>query len=128
MNGSLPQFLPSVRLILAGLFACLTALPASAGTPAEPAAKTAVIGQPHRPAGAAGSRSPSAGPRAMQQIVVTGRYADGTVRDLTAVLRLRQRDRRPRRRRCDRASCTPKKNGAHGLVVKAGGQTACACR
>jgi hypothetical protein len=62
------------------------------------------------------------GPHSMQQLVVTGRYSDGNVRDLTAV--------------CDVTVETPgvieleenlfvqpKKNGATALQIKAGGQS-----
>src|SRR5262249_50335174 len=61
--------------------------------------------------------------RAMQQIVISGKYGDGTVRDLTPF--------------CEISSeaatiadvgtlgfITPKENGATALVIKVGGQTA----
>jgi len=63
------------------------------------------------------------GPRSTQQVIVSGRYGDGSVRDLTAFCELA-------------AEATdvvtvgaggfllPKKDGATTLVVKAGGQTA----
>src|SRR4051794_14715797 len=57
------------------------ALPAPAAPPGE-AEKDAVIGQPVslsvQPA-----RICLSGPRAMQQLIVTGRYGDGAERDLT---------------------------------------------
>jgi hypothetical protein len=59
----------------------------------------------------------------MQQVVVTGRYADGSVRDLTPFCELALEG-------ADVAGVSPeglvlpKKNGSTGLVVKAGGQTA----
>src|SRR5262249_26353521 len=61
-------------------------------------------------------------PRSMQQIVVTGRYSDGSVRDLTAFCEMTPEQ-------ADVASVgelgflTPRKNGTTALVVKAGGQT-----
>jgi hypothetical protein len=64
-----------------------------------------------------------AGPRARQQVVVTGRYADGSVRDLTGVCELA----------CEAKDLvaigrggylTPRKDGTTNLVVKAGPQTA----
>ena len=55
---------------------------APAAVPADPAARACLIGQP-----TALRVEPAAvtltGPRALQQVVVTGQYADGTVRDLT---------------------------------------------
>ncbi|HKI38240.1 MAG TPA: DUF1549 domain-containing protein [Gemmataceae bacterium] len=63
-----------------------------------------------------------AGPRALQQVVVTGKYADGSVRDLTPFCELTAEA-------ADVAALkdglvVPKKNGTTNLVVKAGGQTA----
>ena len=106
----------------AGLALLLSALPAPAAAPADPATKAQVIGQP-----AALLVQPEAialnSPRATQQVVVTGKYADGSVRDLTAF--------------CDLALeapdvatvetggfLLPKKSGATALVVKAAGQAA----
>ncbi|HZU38289.1 MAG TPA: DUF1549 domain-containing protein, partial [Gemmataceae bacterium] len=69
--------------------ACLTLLlaaqlPALADAPTASDQRAALIGQPMaliiQP-----SKIVLEGPRAMQQLVVTGQYADGTVRDLTAV-------------------------------------------
>ena len=108
-------------LSLAALLLALSAATATAAVPTDPQQRAALVGQP-----ASLLIQPEtialAGPRAYQQIVVTGRYADGTVRDLTAF--------------CDFACetpdladpgagfVTPRKNGAGALVVKAGGQTA----
>src|SRR5688500_16115922 len=68
----------------AALAALLVPAVLQAAVPADPARRAALIGQP-----AAVVVEPPAltlsGPRAMQQIVVTGRYADGSVRDLTAL-------------------------------------------
>ena len=67
------------------VFACALVLASSAARaaiPADPAKRAAVVGKP-----AALQVQPAAltltGPRAMQQIVVTARYADGEVRDVT---------------------------------------------
>src|SRR5438128_871528 len=69
-------------LSLAGLL--LAAFTTQAAPPADPAARAALIGVPTEVI-----VQPAAidltGPRAMQQIVVTGRYSDGTVRDLTTL-------------------------------------------
>jgi hypothetical protein len=99
-----------------------SALPASAAVPATPADRAKVVGQPAalvvQPAGVTLS-----GPRATQQLVVSARYADNTVRDLTAL--------------CDYQAdgpgvvavgpdgfLRPLKNGSAAIVIKAGGQTA----
>ena len=58
------------------------AVRSSATPPSDPAEKAKLIGQPlaleASPANIAVS-----GPRGMQQVIVTGRYADGSLRDLT---------------------------------------------
>jgi hypothetical protein len=107
-------------LPLVGLVFGLAALPAAAAVPDEPAKRDALIGKP-----AALVVQPAAvalrGPRAVQQLVVTGKYADGSQRDLTALCEIS----------CDAniaavgeyGFITPKKNGATSLVVRAGGQT-----
>ena len=89
-----------------------------AGVPSDPAERAALIGQP----ASIVVEPPSltlTGPRATQQIVVTGRYADGSVRDLTPL--------------CDISGdavvvlarggfVLPAKNGTGALTVKAGPQ------
>jgi hypothetical protein len=99
-----------------------TALPAFAALPTSPEEKAKAIGQP-----VGLLVQPTVitlkGPRATQQLVVTGRYADGTVRDLTLF--------------CEYSAETAgivelapggflraQKNGHAGLVIKAVGQTA----
>jgi hypothetical protein len=110
-----------------GLFAaalCGSVLPASvvrAAVPTEPAKKAEVIGQP-----TAIAVQPAivnlTGPRALQQLVITGQYADGTVRDLTAFADIKVEG--------DAAAlgnewCVlPAKNGAGTIVITAGKQTA----
>jgi len=96
------------------------AVPAAAAVPNDPALRAQQIGKP-----LALVAQPAAivlnGPRAMQQITVTGRYADGSVRDLTPF--------------CDWAVeapdlvgveaggfLRPRKNGNSGLTVRAGGR------
>jgi hypothetical protein len=100
----------------------LIASPARAALPGDPAMRDKVVGQPGslvvEPATIALN-----GPRSMQQIVVTARYADGSIRDVTPF--------------CDLSSesaavatvekggfVLPRSSGATHLVVKAGGQTA----
>src|SRR5947209_5884485 len=78
-------FMKTSHVCLATTTLLLTlAATAPAAVPTDPAKKAALIGQP------AGLLVQPAtitlnGPRAMQQVVVTGKYADGSVRDLTAV-------------------------------------------
>jgi hypothetical protein len=117
----LPSLRPSSwKPALAGLVLVLTAAAASAALPADPAARAAVLGQP-----VAVQVQPEAitltGPRAMQQVVVTGKYADGSVRDLTPFCEL---SGEPADVAAIDASgmLTPKQNGSAVLVVKAGTQ------
>jgi hypothetical protein len=107
-------FLPGLALLL------VIASPSPATVPTDPVLRAAVIGEP-----TALLVQPEAvsltGPRAVQQVVVSGKYADGSVRDLTAF--------------CEWASASPdvttvsdtglvlpKKDGASQLVAKAGGK------
>ena len=116
-----PSHSLAVKLLLAGLFLGTAILPARAGIPDDPAARAKVIGQPTailvQPETIALN-----GPRAKQQVVITGKYADGFVRDLTPFAELSIEG--------DVATLyeggylMPKKNGTGALVVKAGGQTA----
>jgi hypothetical protein len=110
------------RLLAAPALLLALAAFAPAAPPAAAAAKAQLIGQP-----AALVVQPESitlnGPRAMQQVVVTGRYADGSVRDLTPFCDLSVEA-------ADVAAVsgsgflTPKKSGATALVVKAGPQSA----
>src|SRR5437016_5655892 len=72
----------AVKLLFAGLLFGAAVLPARAGIPDDAADKAKVIGQPTallvQPETIA-----LTGPRAKQQIVVSGKYADGSLRDLT---------------------------------------------
>src|SRR5262245_11025774 len=110
----------ATRLFLACACLLFLAAPLRAAVPTEPAARAKLIGQP-----VAVTVEPATldltGPRAMQQIVVTGRYADGSLRDLTPL--------------CDISGdpvvvlakggfVLAAKNGTGALTVKAGGQTA----
>ena len=107
--------------LVAALAVCFTAAAAPAAVPSDAQQRAALIGQP-----ASLLIQPETvtlvGPRAYQQVVVTGRYADGSVRDLTPFCEYS----------CEAADLadaadgylTPKKDGVGALVVKAGGQTA----
>lgn len=92
---------------------------AFAAMPSRPDERAALIGKP-----VAVMVQPAtitlSGPRAVQQLVVTGKYADGTVRDLTPFAGLRVEG--------DVAAMadgflTPRKNGTAAVVIEAGGQT-----
>jgi hypothetical protein len=110
------------RFRLAGLTLALTATACQGAVPPEPTRRAAVIGQP-----TALLVQPETitllGPRGLQQVVVTGRYADGSLRDLTPLCDFR----------CENAALaavdgggflTPRANGTTALVVKAGALSA----
>ncbi len=113
--------LKSLRCLLSVTLVAWITSPVFAEVPTEPAKRTQLIGQP-----TALIVEPKAiqlnGPRATQQIVVTGKYADGTLRDLTMVADitvegdalLLDAER----------FITAKKNGSANVVIKAGGQVA----
>jgi hypothetical protein len=107
--------------VLSLAIAFCAAVPASASVPTDAAAKAKVIGQPTslrvQPATILLN-----GPRAQQQLVVTGHYADGTVRDLTAFADISLEGDAVTLN--DEQVVLPKKNGAATVVIKAGGQTA----
>jgi Protein of unknown function (DUF1553)/Protein of unknown function (DUF1549) len=101
------------------LLACLPAF-AAAAVPTDAKDREKAVGQPT----ALEVRPPSVtldGPRAVQQVVVTGKYADGTIRDLTpfAIYSAESADL------IDVAAgfVLGKKNGTTQLVIQAGGQT-----
>lgn len=93
---------------------------ATAAVPTDAAAKAKVIGQP-----ASLQVQPAtillSGPRAQQQLVVTGKYADGTIRDLTAFVEFALEG--DAIAVSDEQVVLPRKNGTANVVVKAGGQT-----
>jgi len=117
---SLPHLSRTATTCAVGLLTLLAAMPARAALPTEPEERAAVIGQPTalvvQPASVE-----LTGPAAMQQLVVTGKYADGTVRDLTPFCDIQAA--------ADLVSNSggflqPKANGATKLIIKAGAQTA----
>ncbi|HEY1860969.1 MAG TPA: DUF1549 domain-containing protein, partial [Gemmataceae bacterium] len=106
-----------------GIMVFLTASPsASAAIPTTPESKAAIVGTP-----AALLVQPAsitlAGPRAMQQVIVTGRYADDTVRDLTPFCEWSLENAETAAISGD-GFLVPRKNGDTALIVKAGGQSA----
>ncbi|MBI3409052.1 MAG: DUF1553 domain-containing protein [Planctomycetes bacterium] len=111
------NFRQTLQVLLGFAFLSFTA--AYASLPTTPEAKAKVVGQP-----VSLHVQPDVitltGPRAVQQIVVTGRYADGTVRDLTHFAEMKPES--------DVAALdgeqflSPKKNGTTTLLIKAGSQ------
>jgi hypothetical protein len=109
------------RLTLGLLATALCASASPAALPTEPAKKAEVIGQP-----TAIAVQPAivnlTGPRALQQLIITGQYADGTVRDLTAFADIKIEGDAAK---LGNEWCVlPAKNGAGTIVVTAGKQTA----
>jgi hypothetical protein len=110
---SIRQFVITASLVyFSGLFSV------SASPPTDPAKRAAFIGQPTALVVQPESVTLTSA-RSGQQLIVTGRYADGTVRDLTAL--------------CDFEACgirvteggwvTGRKNGTFEVDVNAGGKT-----
>jgi hypothetical protein len=94
---------------------------AAAEVPSDAEARAKIIGQPTallvQPL-----KIELVGPRSTQQVVVTGKYADGSVRDLTFFADLVLEN--PNVAAFDEERLlTPQGNGSTQLVVKAGGQT-----
>lgn len=93
---------------------------AQAAIPVDPAARAEAIGQPTgltvHPAAVT-----LAGARAVQQVIVTGQYVDGTVRDLTHFCEwtVEASDILT----VESGFVLPRKNGRTNLIVKAGSQT-----
>ena len=110
-----------IVLRAATFIAALSTMTLAAAVPNDPNGRQKVVGQPTRlevlPALIA-----LEGPRAAQQLVVTGRYADGTVRDLTpfSTFTAESADLID----CGNGFVRGKKNGAGNVVVAAGGQSA----
>jgi hypothetical protein len=99
----------------------LAALPAHSAVPTEPTERAQAIGQP-----AALLVQPETivlnGPRSTQQIVISGRYANGTVRDLTPFCDVAVEDTNVVA--IDAGGfLIPRKDGATALVIKAGGRS-----
>jgi uncharacterized protein DUF1553/uncharacterized protein DUF1549 len=121
MKSSLPHWLISLRFILAGVSLSLTNASVFAASPAEAANSEAVIGQPTDLQVQPESIT-LRGRHARQQLVVTGHYAGGFVRDLTALCVMSSES-------TDVAAVdetgfvTPKKNGQTAILVKASGKT-----
>jgi hypothetical protein len=113
-QSAICRLTPLTALLLSVLFAAET----WAATPDEPAQRAAVIGQP-----AGLLVQPEAlmlvGPRARQQVLVTGNYADNTVRDLTAFAEFAS-ENPAIAEVAPEGFLVPKGNGTTNLIVKAG--------
>ncbi len=110
------------RPVLAGVLLLLGALPANAALPSSPAERAAVVGAPtslvvYPPT------VEFTGPRSRVQVLVTGHYPGGGVRDLTHFCEIA----------CEGPGLldvapggylSPNKNGSSTLTIKAGTQTA----
>ena len=108
--------------IVAGMFSIYMAAPlVVAGAAEKPGEQVAFIGQPISVVVHPETIRLS-GPRAVQQILVTGRYADGSERDLTRVSVLKFES--PDVAIISAAGfLQPQKTGQTALIVEAGGQT-----
>lgn len=122
--GSAMKHLTSKLLFAAACFATewfVTGASLAAGAPEKQAEKTAYVGHP-----VALVVQPEAirlaGPRAMRQILVTGRYSDGSERDLTNVCELQAET--PDLVKISRGGLLrPQAAGETALVIQAGEQT-----
>lgn len=93
----------------------------SAAVPTDPAARAALIGSPVELL-VTPNNITLTGPRSRQQVLVTGKYADGSVRDLTTVSDIT----------CAAADLlhieagyiAPRKNGTSSLEIRVGGKSA----
>src|SRR5262245_52852721 len=102
------------------LLACLPAW-APAGLPADPKDRAKAVGQPTALEILPATISLN-GPRAVQQVVVTGKYADGTIRDLTPFATFAPAA--PDLLDAQGGLLRGKQNGNTQLTVQVGGQTA----
>jgi hypothetical protein len=121
-NRKIPISLIGWSILTTGTSLAFGASSLAAGLPTDPSAKAQLAGLP-----LSLMVQPEAivlsGPRDWQQIVVTGRYADGSVRDLTPLCDL-DFDAADVVQAESGGFLLPKRNGATALVVKAGGQAA----
>ncbi len=112
----------SFRTLSAFGFCLVFAAGVRADLPADAAAKAKVVGQPTeivvQPAEVA-----LKGSRSMQQLIVTGKYADGSLRDLTPFADYKVEGPAIAVVESE-GMVTPKANGAGAIVVSAGGKSA----
>ena len=110
------------RQVLAALVLTAVTTAANAAPPIEPAERNAAVGQPAAIDIAPGAVTLS-GNRDARQLVVTGKYADGTVRDLSALASVKVEPSGIVEVQ-DGLYLRPKKNGSATIVVTAGGKQA----
>src|SRR5262245_35058279 len=107
--------------LVASFFVLAFVASAGAAVPEDAAARAKVIGQTTallvQP-----ERIVLSGPRAREQVVVTGKYADGSIRDLTPFVELSIEGGVATVQ--DGGYLVPVKSGDGSLLVKAGGATA----
>jgi hypothetical protein len=110
----------SARCFSALFCLAICSIGARAGVPTDPAERAKIVGQP-----IALQVQPDSialvGPRAFQQVIVTGQYADKTVRDLTALCEFAVEAPELAAISGD-GYLQPRKDGTGAIVVKAGGQ------
>ncbi len=106
------------HLLLAAL--ALSAAPAFAAVPTDPKDRAAAIGEPATLQILPGNVA-LAGPKARQQLVITGTYAAGSPRDLTALCDIGVKDAGVVS--VEGGYIIPLKNGATTLTIKAGART-----
>src|SRR5579875_309363 len=121
MNGWLLFRSLSFRFVSASLVLSLTATIASAVSFVETSDKAAVIGQPITLQVQPKSLT-LRGQHAYQQLIVTGHYAGGLIRDLTGVCAM-QSESAEIAAVDETGLVTPKKNGQTAILVQAGGKT-----
>ncbi len=122
MNALLSHSFFLARLFFAALSLSLAGAGTSSASAVDAADKAAIIGQPValqvQPASIA-----LRGRHANQQLIVTARYADGRVRDLTALCDVSS-EAADVATVVDSGFVAPRKNGQTAIIIKAGGKTA----
>jgi hypothetical protein len=101
---------------------CLFTGAGRADLPTDPAARAKIIGSP-KSLQVQPDKLTLSGPRATAQLVVTGTYADGTVRDLTHFADFKLEGADALIGIDEERFITAKKNGAALLAISAGGQS-----
>jgi hypothetical protein len=121
MEESVMPRVAHIRWLTSLAIPLILTLPVTAAVPTDAPTRAQIVGQP-----VALAVQPAAitlnGPRALQQVVITGRYADGSVRDLTPFCDLRIAQ--PELAVVREGLVLPHKVGTGTLIVQAGGQTA----
>jgi hypothetical protein len=101
---------------------CVLTAAVRADVPTDPAARAKIIGAP-KSLQVQPDKLSLSGPRATAQLVVTGVYADGTVRDLTPFAEFKLEGADGIVGIDEDRFITAKKNGSSNVVISAGGQS-----